>query len=53
VFQILQEYQTKRADFVLKAMESPKYLEEVTGLSELHKNTDIEDVDWDEEDSDF
>ncbi|KAJ3416945.1 Autophagy protein 7 [Chytridiales sp. JEL 0842] len=54
---VLEEFKKSGAEFVLKCMESPKYLEEVTGLAELQREVDEGGVgDWgidDEDEDDF
>ncbi|KAJ3331369.1 Autophagy protein 7, partial [Blyttiomyces sp. JEL0837] len=50
---VLDEYRKNGSDFILKVLESPKYLEEITGLTELHKDTEDAEVDWAEEDDDM
>ncbi|KAJ1554579.1 hypothetical protein HK405_004642, partial [Cladochytrium tenue] len=47
---VLSAYKTEGYVFVNRALEDPKFLEELTGLSELHKDTEAADVDWLEED---
>ncbi|KAJ3023351.1 UNVERIFIED_CONTAM: Autophagy protein 7 [Siphonaria sp. JEL0065] len=47
--QVLEEYKRDNAVFVDKVLKEPKYLEELTGLTKLHNDTENADVDWDEE----
>lgn len=49
--EILNEYRINGADFVLKVLETPKLLEEITGLNELHKESDEVEVDWDDDEN--
>lgn len=37
-------------DFILKAINHPTYLEDITGLTELQKSANSFEVDWDIED---
>ena len=39
VFQVLENFRTSGFDFLLKAFNSPNYLEDLTGLSELYAQT--------------
>ncbi|KAI9338523.1 hypothetical protein BDR26DRAFT_838181 [Obelidium mucronatum] len=45
---VLEEYKRDGAVFVEKVLKNPKYLEELTGLTKLHNDTENADVDWDE-----
>eukprot|EP00842_Homolaphlyctis_polyrhiza_P003791 jgi/Hompol1/4412/HPOL_003657-RA len=52
---VIQAYQKQGHAFLLKALASPKYLEELSGLAELQKQSDAIDLDWagdDEDDGD-
>lgn len=46
---ILDEYKENGLNFVLNALNNTNYLEDLTGLSEMHKQTDEVYVDWDED----
>lgn len=50
--QVLKEYESKGFDMLLRAFNETGYLEELTGLADLHKEGEkaLEAVDWDEED---
>ncbi|KAI9016019.1 hypothetical protein DFJ74DRAFT_635227 [Hyaloraphidium curvatum] len=54
---VIEEYLRNGYGFFLKAFQDPKYIEELTGLAELHKATEAADAgDWDvddDEDPDF
>ncbi|KAI8838400.1 hypothetical protein BC829DRAFT_447404 [Chytridium lagenaria] len=43
---ILAAFEKDGFEFVKKGVTSPKYLEEVTGLAELHNQTDETDLEW-------
>ncbi|KAI9356997.1 hypothetical protein DFJ73DRAFT_821772 [Zopfochytrium polystomum] len=43
---ILNAYKKEGDKFVLKVLENPKLLEELTGLNELYKESDEAEVDW-------
>ena len=49
---VVDAYHEAGTDFILKALASPKYLEDLTGLSELQNQVDDleleNDLDWDE-----
>ncbi|XP_021766091.1 ubiquitin-like modifier-activating enzyme atg7 [Chenopodium quinoa] len=47
---IVSEFQKNGMDFILKAINHPTYLEDLTGLTELQKSANSFDVDWDIED---
>ncbi|KAI9206057.1 uncharacterized protein BJ171DRAFT_580131 [Polychytrium aggregatum] len=47
---VLAEYQNDGYQFLLKAFNTPKYLEQITGLADLHQQTEAADVDWIEDD---
>lgn len=49
-FQIVSEFQKNGMDFILKAINPPTYLEDLTGLTELKKSANSFEVDWDIED---
>lgn len=54
--QVVQTYEKEGFDMLLKACNDTKYLENLTGLTELYAEGDaaLEAVDWDEEgDEDF
>ncbi|KAJ1547707.1 Autophagy protein 7 [Nowakowskiella sp. JEL0078] len=46
---ILQNYKNEGFEFLFQAFNSSTYLEDLTGLSEMHKQTDDADLDWDED----
>ena len=49
---VRDEYRKRGLDFVLEALQTPKYLENLTGLTALHAaamDADL-DVEWDSED---
>ena len=50
MFQIVSEFQKNGMDFILKAINLPTYLEDLTGLTELKKSANSFEVDWDIED---
>ena len=45
-----EQYTKLGFDFVLQVCNSPGYLEQLTGLDVLRKQTESVDCDWDEED---
>ena len=45
--QVLEEYRKRGTDFVLDALKSPEWLEELTGLQKLKEESETVDVDWD------
>ncbi|KAJ3293044.1 Autophagy protein 7 [Rhizoclosmatium sp. JEL0117] len=47
---VLDTYKRDGHLFVDKVLKDPKFLEELTGLTQLHNETENADVDWDEED---
>ncbi|KAL2930902.1 Ubiquitin-like modifier-activating enzyme atg7 [Bienertia sinuspersici] len=47
---VILEFQKNGMDFILKAINHPTYLEDLTGLTELQKSANSFDVDWDIED---
>ncbi|CAO2823538.1 unnamed protein product [Amaranthus hypochondriacus] len=47
---IVSEFQKNGMDFILKAINLPTYLEDLTGLTELKKSANSFEVDWDIED---
>ncbi|KAJ3037684.1 Ubiquitin-like modifier-activating enzyme ATG7 [Rhizophlyctis rosea] len=49
---ILTAYKNRGVEFILEALKSPAYLEELTGLQQLHKDSEDVDVDWDVEGDD-
>jgi len=49
---VLDAYKQRGFDFLLQVFNSPTYLEDVTGLSELHKGTESGLADWDVDDGD-
>lgn len=54
--QILNEYKARGFDFLLEAFNNPTYLEDLTGLSKLHAETEAATTEWeamDEGDDDF
>ena len=46
IFQVILEYQKRGLDFVLQAINTPMYLEDRTGLTELKKSADSFNLDW-------
>ncbi|KAJ3141974.1 Autophagy protein 7 [Physocladia obscura] len=46
---IVDAYKNDGFKFVHKVLADPKYLEDLTGLTKLHNETEAADVDWDEE----
>lgn len=44
LFQVLQRYKEEGFEFLLKAFNSPTYLEDLTGLSDLYVQTYDEQV---------
>ncbi|KAJ3190113.1 Autophagy protein 7 [Gaertneriomyces sp. JEL0708] len=50
---ILKLYEEEGMDFVAKVVASPDYLEEVSGLKELHQETDLLGVDWEADEEDW
>ena len=50
--QIMQEYKNKKWQFILKALNEPKYVEIVCGLNKLKDNLSDIDIEWDEESED-
>jgi len=51
--QIVKAYSTQGFAFLLKAFNEPKFLEDVTGLTELHKETEAVTDAWEGEEDDF
>uniref|UniRef100_A0A453BZ66 Uncharacterized protein n=1 Tax=Aegilops tauschii subsp. strangulata TaxID=200361 RepID=A0A453BZ66_AEGTS len=45
-WQVLSEYRSRGLDFVMQAINEPTYLEDLTGLTDLMKCTDISQVEW-------
>uniref|UniRef100_A0A453BZ83 Uncharacterized protein n=1 Tax=Aegilops tauschii subsp. strangulata TaxID=200361 RepID=A0A453BZ83_AEGTS len=43
---VLSEYRSRGLDFVMQAINEPTYLEDLTGLTDLMKCTDISQVEW-------
>lgn len=43
---VLEEYRKKNFEFLLKVFNSSRYLEDLTGLTELHKETDVAEVNF-------
>ncbi|CAG8647277.1 16546_t:CDS:2 [Racocetra fulgida] len=51
---VLNEYKTNGFEFLKRAFNSPACLEEVTGLTKLHQESEVaDDFDWDEEDTEL
>lgn len=49
---IVQEYKKNREEFVINACNRPDYLEDLTGISDMMKNVNFDDVqtfDFDDE----
>lgn len=44
---VLNAYKEEGSKFILKALSTPKYLEDLTGLTKLHDETADIDLDWD------
>ena len=42
--QILHEYERRGFEFLLQAFNTPDYLEDITGLTQLHKETEDAEV---------
>lgn len=54
--QVVSEFQNRKMDFVLQAINHPTYLEDLTGLTELMKSASSFELDWDngtDDDDDF
>lgn len=49
---VLNEYKQHGFDFLLKAFNDPKYLEDLTGLSQLHADTEAATAQWEAEETD-
>ncbi|XP_021854907.1 ubiquitin-like modifier-activating enzyme atg7 isoform X1 [Spinacia oleracea] len=47
---VVSEFQKNGMEFILKAINHPTYLEDITGLTELQKSANSFEVDWDIED---
>ncbi|KAJ3101700.1 Autophagy protein 7 [Phlyctochytrium planicorne] len=47
---VLKEYEEGGLVFLKNAISTPKFLEELTGLADLYKETDAADLDWDDDD---
>ncbi|CAI2168439.1 3130_t:CDS:10 [Funneliformis geosporum] len=51
---ILEEYKINGFEFLKRVFDSPTYLEELTGLTKLHQESEAAgDFDWDEEDTEL
>lgn len=50
--QVVSEFQNRKMDFVLQAINHPTYLEDLTGLTELMKSASSFELDWDNETDD-
>ena len=51
---ILEEYKVNGFEFLKRVFDSPTYLEELTGLSKLHQESEAAgDFVWDEEDNEL
>jgi hypothetical protein len=44
LWQVLCEYETRGFEFLLQAFNTPDYLEDITGLTQLHKETEAAEV---------
>lgn len=44
LWQVLNEYETRGFEFLLQAFNTPDYLEDITGLTELQKETENAEV---------
>jgi len=42
--QVLYEYETRGFEFLLQAFNTPDYLEDITGLTQLHRETEDAEV---------
>ena len=42
----MNEYKTRGFDFLLEAFNNPTYLEDLTGLSQLHAETEAATAEW-------
>ena len=49
---VVNAYKERGHDFVLDAINSPTFLEDLTGLTDLHKMTDLVIDDWDDDEDD-
>lgn len=50
---VIDEYKTRGFEFLKQAFDSPNYLEELTGLTKLHQESEIlDDIDWHDDDDD-
>jgi len=49
---VIDEYQKNGIEFIQKVISSPNYLEELTGLADLHKEGELLNCDWDDDDMD-
>jgi len=47
--QVLNEYKARGFDFLLEAFNNPTYLEDLTGLSQLHAETEAAAAEWEAE----
>lgn len=45
-------YREQGIEFLIKALESPEYLEEVSGLKKMKMESEEVDVEWDDGDED-
>ncbi|CAG8462812.1 27311_t:CDS:10 [Dentiscutata erythropus] len=51
---VLNEYNTKGFEFLKRVFDSPACLEEITGLTKLHQESEVAgDFDWDEDDTEL
>eukprot|EP01135_Chromosphaera_perkinsii_P002803 Nk52_evm12s227 gene=Nk52_evmTU12s227 len=48
---VLNAYRAEGFEFLLKVFNSPSYLEDLTGLTELHKQTELDAANWDVDES--
>ena len=47
---VINAYEDRGKELILDAMNDPKYLEDLTGLTKLHQMTDIIVENWDDDD---
>lgn len=50
--QVLAEYKKRGFEFLLEAFNNPTYLEDLTGLSQLHAETEAVTAQWEAEGDD-
>jgi ubiquitin-like modifier-activating enzyme ATG7 len=47
---VVERYRENPSQFVKEVVQNPKLLEEISGISQMTSNVDLEDCDWDDED---